>query len=574
MRQLCTDEEQGPVGRVSSAHLDESPRSYAASQGSYSEDEGISSKGKWPSSTRSGGGYSKLFSAAPQHLALVFDTLVARDRCLELIRETLPLPVGRTNEVPLFILMMWAQIGLSAFVALNLALGELNGAPDECDDSLQLLQEPNLTQAKKRFPAKSLGGAYMSNKESKLFRWTPTNTKLWQIKQALRNLAAPIWVSDDDQLGHGGWVAYSRRQVCHITAKAFLGSKTPGYQSGLRRLMKMCKTTGDFRKAFASLLAACYADPTLANGGQGPILLAAKAKVAPSVEAVREKAKGEAVPLTSAGLRVCDYDTGAVAGAYEHLETVPTSGCQARPQDAVGVDFMTGGLAGQATQDISASWFGGYLFDAGACGLGGGQDERLSVYFPEVTVLAYFLSESHPFPQVRQPLWILGARNFFKTLDGTARFDSPMELADVPLDNDLVEVPLAGANVKISSSRPFVVFMSESQGFFDETMPNLHLARTNRLPAQRDMGQGKASFEKQVRAWYRSLALTSYDEDVQPALKALVSSVGAGPWLAGLWWGDSQLGFLAVWLGQALAATTWGTLPLDTFLSAGLQNPR
>ncbi|CAK9058918.1 unnamed protein product [Durusdinium trenchii] len=356
--------------------------------------------------------------------------------------------------------------------------------------------------------------------------------------------------------------------------KPFLGSKTPGYQSGLRRLMKMCKTTGDFRKAFASLLAACYADPTLANGGQGPILLAAKAKVAPSVEAVREKAKGEAVPLTSAGLRVCDYDTGAVAGAYEHLETVPTSGCQARPQDAVGVDFMTGGLAGQATQDISASWFGGYLFDAGACGLGGGQDERLSVYFPEVTVLAYFLSESHPFPQVRQPLWILGARNFFKTLDGTARFDSPMELADVPLDNDLVEVPLAGANVKISSSRPFVVFMSESQGFFDETMPNLHLARTNRLPAQRDMGQGKASFEKQVRAWYRSLALTSYDEDVQPALKALVSSVGAGPWLAGLWWGDSQLGFLAVWLGQALAATTWGTLPLDYYVYSDFtENP-
>lgn len=100
MRQLCTDEEQGPVGRVSSAHLDESPRSYAASQGSYSEDEGISSKGKWPSSTRSGGGYSKLFSAAPQHLALVFDTLVARDRCLELIRETLPLPVGRTKCFP------------------------------------------------------------------------------------------------------------------------------------------------------------------------------------------------------------------------------------------------------------------------------------------------------------------------------------------------------------------------------------------------------------------------------------------------------------------------------------------
>ena len=261
----------------------------------------------------------------------------------------------------------------------------------------------------------------------------------------------PWPAEDDDQLGHGGWVAYSRRQVCHITAKSFFGAKTPGYNSGLRRLMKMCPREGDFRKAFASLLAACYADPSLANGGQGPILLAAKAKVAPSVEEVREKAKAESIQMASAGLRVCDYDTGA--GGFEGVEEVPSSGCQARPKDTVGVDFMIGGLQGQATQDISASWFGGYLFDAGACGLGGGQDERLSVYFPEVTILAYFLSESHPFPQVRQPLWILGARNFFKTLDGTARFDSPMELADVPLDNDLVEVPLAGRKVKISSSR-------------------------------------------------------------------------------------------------------------------------
>ena len=45
--------------------------------------------------------------------------------------------------------------------------------------------------------------------------------------------------------------------------------------------------------------------------------------------------------------------------------------------------------------------------------------------------------------------------------------------------------------------RPFVFFMSESQAFFDETQVNLHLARRNRLPAQRDMG-GKWAFEKQA----------------------------------------------------------------------------
>ena len=97
-----------------------------------------------------------------------------------------------------------------------------------------------------------------------------------------KDVLVPWPEQDDDQLGHGGWVAYSRRQLCHITAKSFFGAETPGYNSGLRRLMKMCPRKGDFRKAFASLLAACSADPTLANGGQGPILLTAKANVAPS----------------------------------------------------------------------------------------------------------------------------------------------------------------------------------------------------------------------------------------------------------------------------------------------------
>jgi len=236
---------------------------------------------------------------------------------------------------------------------------------------------------------------------------------------------------------------------------------------------------------------------------------------------------------------------------------------------------MTGGLPGQVTQDISAEWFGGYLFDAHVCGLGGGQDERLSVYFPEVTVLAYFLSASHPYPQMRQPVWVLGARNFFTGLDGTARFDRPLILADVPMDSDLVDVELSGSTYSISSSRPFIVFMSESQGFFGDNPEDMHKARKNRLPLQRDMGHGKFAFEKQVRAWYRSVALTSYAPEVQPALKTLVTSIGAGPWLAGLWFGDSQVGILSMWLGQAIAAQTWGQpLNLDYYLYSDFtENP-
>ena len=65
---------------------------------------------------------------------------------------------------------------------------------------------------------------------------------------------------DNDQLGHGGWVGYSRRQVCYLTAKSFFGARARGYDAGLFRLMSMCPRTGDFRQSFAMLLAACALD--------------------------------------------------------------------------------------------------------------------------------------------------------------------------------------------------------------------------------------------------------------------------------------------------------------------------
>ena len=96
MRDLCTDE-----SAAANLNSCESPCSYAASQGSDSEVEGNAAY-KWPSSTRSNGRYAKLFSSAPRHLALVFDSFAARDKCLEVIRETLPLPMpaGRTKCFP------------------------------------------------------------------------------------------------------------------------------------------------------------------------------------------------------------------------------------------------------------------------------------------------------------------------------------------------------------------------------------------------------------------------------------------------------------------------------------------
>lgn len=253
---------------------------------------------------------------------------------------------------------------------------------------------------------------------------------------------------------------------------------------------------------------------------------------------------------------------------------------------------MTGGIgrvSGQAIQDISAKFLGGYVF-GNACGLGGGQDERLMTYFPEVFALAFFLSQDEERPQLREPSWILGARMLMVGLDGSARYDRLLQLdGSVPLVSDLVDVPVGSKTYAISKSTPFLAFMSENQDFlgeslvweekrsFEDMQENMFLARQNRHPLQRAVDADTwFSFMYQVRAWYSAVALTSYSSAVQPALKATVKSLGTGPFLAGLWFGDSQLGFLTVWIAHAIAAKTWGErgLPVEYYIYSDFtENP-
>ena len=137
------------------------------------------------------------------------------------------------------------------------------------------------------------------------------------------------------------------------------------------------------------------------------------------VELLRREATNAS--LSAAGLRFCEFDMPHQDG----VESVPEAGCipAGVTLDAVsGHDFMSGGdkrLEGQAIVDISARFVGGYIY-GNVCGLGGGQDERLMVYMPEVAALAFFLSEAPSRdeigerPQLRVPAWILGARMLFR----------------------------------------------------------------------------------------------------------------------------------------------------------------
>jgi len=421
------------------------------------------------------------------------------------------------------------------------------------------------------------------------------------------------WPSEGgpDQLGFRQYVGYSRRQVCYITAKVLLGAGTDGYENGLTRILHTAvphaetvipgvnqegrptpsAMTGDFGMSLWKLLAACAADPTLEDGAQGPMLVAAKGRGPVDVSEVRNMSKK--VALKESKLGICRYNDGD-AGPVEApgLEEMPADVCTPPTIGSAGRDFMTGGYGrvhGQAIQDISAQFLGGYVF-GNAVGLGGGQDERLMTYMPEVFVLAFFLSQNHEHPQLRQPSWILGARILMVGLDGPARFNTRLELdTAVPMTSDLLDVKIGGSTYRVGNSAPFLAFMSENQDFLneggywsglvtaEELHPVLEAARRNSHPEQRAVDEHTwYSFMYQVRAWYGAVALDSYSDDFQPALWAAVKTLGTGPFLAGLWWGDSQLGFLTVWIAHAIAAASWGAagLPVQYYMYADFtENP-
>merc|ERR1740121_1634863 len=112
----------------------------------------------------------------------------------------------------------------------------------------------------------------------------------------------------------------------------------------------------------------------------------------------------------------------------------------------------------------------------------------------------------------------------------------------------------------MSSSRPLLAYIGASLDFLNmsemdekEQALEVSLARRNRNIRQRD----ELHFDQEVKTWYNAMALTSYPTEIRPAMRTLVHSLGTGPWLSGLAWGDSQLGMLAMLIAHSMAAQTW-----------------
>eukprot|EP00928_Gymnodinium_smaydae_P037306 TRINITY_DN25920_c0_g1_i1.p1 TRINITY_DN25920_c0_g1~~TRINITY_DN25920_c0_g1_i1.p1 ORF type:complete len:659 (-),score=58.82 TRINITY_DN25920_c0_g1_i1:16-1992(-) len=391
-----------------------------------------------------------------------------------------------------------------------------------------------------------------------------------------------------DQLNWGEYVAYSRRQVCYIAANIVAGHIAYDYSgNGLSRLIPQSKCDGNlhgagFKRSLIGLLAACSVDPTMQGGAHGPMLVVAKGTNDLSRAPPLTGSEAQHAKMEDAGLRACRFKDGSSSNApIGTIPSTPLSACN--PSE--NVDFMRDGntMHGQVMIDITAEWIGGYVLSAGGCGgVGAGQDERLMVAMPEVMLLSFFLSEK-PSPRdpagvsLLVPAYIFGARKVFSGFDGTSKdfgpafnVGKPSINARLPMNSDLVGVQLGGNNVLLSMASPFLGFQSMNQ-YGGHQLPD---ARLNRDQNQLSV-DGETSFQHQVAAWFNAMSLMSWHTDVQSILTRSVVAAGTGPWGSGVWWGSSQVFFLALWIGQALAAKTWPRpVHLDYYLySSFTENP-
>lgn len=356
------------------------------------------------------------------------------------------------------------------------------------------------------------------------------------------------------------YVGYTRRQLCYIVAKILIGSDTLKFQNGLKAFLdskgpKGCIPRADgFGRSFWTLLASCYADPTLGSG-QGPMIVISKGSQQ-VVSAELLQGGSQAYKLSAAKLKICRYDDGSDGSPLPGMAMVNASRCQA------GGDFMSADTAGgQAMQVMTQGLLGGRLLGMN-CNFGGGQSEHMAFVMPEVAALSFFLSDANSTdPQIHTPVWVVGARPLFDMRDATIwSTPNPRPFQAVLFSSDLVKLQLGTRTIQVSNSKPVVAFSAETEEKFGDLLSReeVKLARTNRLGTQRNSSKaGALSFGNKVLMYYRGMSLATHRPEIAPLLKKVVKSVGVGPWGAGLSFGDSTLGFLAMWIGHAAAAGTW-----------------
>lgn len=313
----------------------------------------------------------------------------------------------------------------------------------------------------------------------------------------------------------GQAVAITQRQLAFIVVNTLMGNTVRG-GTGLHKALLNCKDQS-IVISMMSLLAVLSRE--LSSGGHGSLLVGSSPR--PASDEWKDRLSNR---------------TLSAPNLVNMVGSTPYTDW----------DFMTGGIAFQALTDIAGSVVGG---GGRLCGLANTQDESLVQFYSEVLAFAFFTSE-----YIYTPWTLLGARRYVSIINGeSVQVCGEIEWnwINEEMETRTTSLSIGGRNMTVHASS--FVAVASSLGIGSCTIAE---AIGNNCDAQR------RHLDADVSQWYQAFEPTMYPPHVQGAFRSVVQRVGTGPWGSGVWYGDSQMYFLTMWLASALADAG----PLDYYV--------
>mmetsp|Transcript_56090 Transcript_56090/g.175811 ORF Transcript_56090/g.175811 Transcript_56090/m.175811 type:complete len:684 (-) Transcript_56090:29-2080(-) len=324
--------------------------------------------------------------------------------------------------------------------------------------------------------------------------------------------------------GEGKVVVISQRQLAFLVANALMGNTVPA-GNGLLALLQRCSAKGTTGFLYSLLSFLAVLSTELGPGEQGRMLIGATP---------RAMDDGWRQRLTSSTLQtptICVQQPGGGT-------------------DCGLPDFMSGGTSHQALTDIAGGVVGG---GAQLCDIADSQDESVVQFYSEVLAFSFFASADPSMLPV--PFALLGARRYLRDITGESAPGakcgsvSAQNWLNEEIPTETVVAKVHGTDMMMSATA-FVAVASACTACIAGDSCSLGDSMNNQCDLQR------RHLDDDLGRWYQAYEPTMYDTSVQEAFRSVIKRIGTGPWGAGVWYGDSQQYFLAVWLATSLLSGT------------------
>ena len=343
------------------------------------------------------------------------------------------------------------------------------------------------------------------------------------------------YINFNTEMRSGGYIALTQRHIAFICANTILGNSLNTLNNSLAKVSTECSQTPQL---FSWLSFLVILSLELTPGDFGTLIIMSRGVLnTPTFNNL----------LSNAGTLIDVNIT-----RYRESDTSP--------------DFMSMTTPGQTLVDISGGNIGG---GGEFCTLANSQDETLMIFYPEVTFSIifseYILNKTEP--KIAQPALWLGVRRYVDTSTGELHNHSATcGTVDKPNIDNMFNTTTTGLNNQPIYKTSFAAFQSSGTTCNDGPQAIINLCTDQRSIGSPDSG----GFLYNIKQCATMFSHNSYPTDLGPVLGNVIDTVGTGPWGAGVWWGNSQMSFLAMWVGLSIA----GNIKLNYYLyDAFCENP-